>query len=108
MWGLVRTCPIARYSGTYCRDLLPTRRPVAAATEEAGQAEQVAEVVPSSVVVGLVDTEVAFEQRDHKDEWRNKTLPEPKPEARNHAVFGRSSFGLVSSGSTSSENVQQQ
>src|SRR5947209_12102900 len=37
-------------SGTDCWDLLPTRRPVAATTEEAGQAEQVAEVVPSTVV----------------------------------------------------------
>ena len=41
---------------------LPTRRTVAATTEEAGEAEQVAEVVPSSVVVELVDIEVAFEQ----------------------------------------------
>jgi hypothetical protein len=35
---------------------------VAATTEEAGEAEQVAEVVPSSVVVELVDIEAAFEQ----------------------------------------------
>jgi len=41
---------------------IPTRRTVAATTEEAGEAEQVAEVVPSSVVVELVDIEVAFEQ----------------------------------------------
>src|SRR4029077_11269001 len=108
MWGLVRTCPIARYSGTYCRDLLPTRRPVAAATEEAGQAEQVAEVVPSSVVVDLVDTEVTLKQRGHKEERRHKTLPEPQPEARDEAVFARGSFGLVRSRSTSGQNVQQQ
>src|SRR2546429_4403630 len=62
---------------------------VAATTEEAGQAEQVAEVVPSTVVVDLVDTEVAFEQRGHKYERRNKALPEPKPEACNHVEIGR-------------------
>ena len=94
--------------GTYCRDLPPTRRSVAAATEEAGQAEQVAEVVPSSVVVELVDTEVAFEQRNHKDERRNKALPKPKPEARDHVLFARGSFEQVRSRSTSSQNVQQQ
>ena len=43
------------------QNLVSTRRAVAAATEKTGQAEQVAEVVPSSVVVDLVDIEVAFE-----------------------------------------------
>src|SRR5207244_3078638 len=95
-------------SGTDCWDLLPTRRPVAASTEEAGQAEQVAEVVPSTVVVDLVDTEVAFEQRGHKYERRNKALPEPKPEACNHVVFASRAFRLDSSWSTSSQHEQQQ
>jgi hypothetical protein len=109
--GLSRLIPCVRErcsSGTDCWDLLPTRRPVAATTEEAGQAEQVAEVVPSTVVVDLVDTEVAFEQRGHKHERRNKALPEPQPEARDHVVFAHRSFGLVRSRSTSSQNDQQQ
>ncbi len=46
-----------------CRSqLLPTRRTVATATKKAGEAEQVAEVVPSSIVVELVDVKVAFEK----------------------------------------------
>src|SRR6266404_3257769 len=70
--------------------------PVAATTEDAGQAEQVAEVVPGSVVVDLVDTEVVFEQRGDKHERRNKALPEPKPEACGQVMFACRSFGLVS------------
>src|SRR5690349_5205445 len=89
-------------------NLLPTCRPVAAATEEACQAEKVAEVVPSSIVVDLVDIKIVFEQRDHKDEWRNKTLPEPEPKARDRVVFARRSFGHVRSLSTSSQNVHQE
>src|SRR5260370_25078445 len=89
------------------RILVPTRRPVAAATEEAGQAEEVAKVVPSSIVVDLVDSEVAFEQRGQKDERRNKALPETKPEAPDHVVFACCSFELVSSRVTSGQNVQQ-
>src|SRR5437879_173366 len=100
-----RTCPL---SGTCCADLLSTCRPVAAATEEAGQAEQVAEVVPASVVVDFVDTEVAFEQRGHEHKWCNKAMPEAEPEARDSMVFARRSFGLVGVRRTSSQNVQQQ
>src|SRR5258708_12825558 len=85
--------------------LLPTRRPITATTEEAGETEQVAEVVPSSIIVDLVDAEVAFEQRGHKHERRDKTLPEPKPEARDLAVFVCRSFVLVRSPSTPSQNV---
>jgi hypothetical protein len=94
-------------SSTHCRDLLPTRCLVAA-TGETGEAKQEAEVVPGSVVVDLVDIEVAFEQRCHKDERRNKALPEPKPEARDHVVFARRSSELVRSRSTPSQNVQKQ
>jgi hypothetical protein len=83
---------------TYCQDLLPTRCLVTAATKEASEAEQEAEVVPRSVVVDLVDIEVAFEQRGYKDERRNKALPEPKPEACDRIVFARRSFGLIRSG----------
>jgi hypothetical protein len=52
-----------RLSGTIVGicGLLATRCLVAAATEEASKAEQEAEVVPSSVVVDLVDIEVVFE-----------------------------------------------
>jgi len=89
------------------RRLLPTRRPVAGATEEAGEAEQVAEVVPSSVIVDLIRAEVALEQRGHKHERSNKALPEPKPEARDHVVFVCRSFVLVRSRSTSSQYVNQ-
>lgn len=74
---------------------------MAATTKEAGEAEQVAEVVPSSVVVELVDIEVAFEQRDHEHQRRNKSLPEPKPETRDDVVFSRRSSELIRSGSTS-------
>ena len=52
---------------------------MAAAAEEAHQAEQVSEVVPGAVVVDLVDVEAALEQRDHKHKRRNKALPEAKP-----------------------------
>lgn len=84
------------------------RRAVAAAAEEAGQAKQVAEVVPTFVIVNLVDTEVASEQRSHKNKRRDKPLPQTDPEARNSAVFARRSFGLVRARRASSQNAQQQ
>jgi hypothetical protein len=46
-----------RSPGICCRDLLPTRRPVPP-PRRSSLGEQVIEVVPSSVVVDLVDTEV--------------------------------------------------
>ena len=89
-------------------DLLgPPCRPVAATAKDARQAEQIAEVVPGSVVVDLVDTEVAFEKRGHEHKWRNKTLPEAEPEACDCVVFARRSFEMVSARRTSGQNVQQ-
>src|SRR5262249_7586876 len=64
-------CPIDR------ADLLPTCCAVATAAEKAGEAEQIAEVVPSPVVVDFVDVETAFEQRGYKHKRRNEAMPQP-------------------------------
>ena len=90
------------------RELVATSRAVAAATEETGQAEEEAEVVPSSVVVDLIDGEIAFEEGGHKDEGSNKALPEPQPETRNDIALAGDTFGLIRSRSTPGENVQKE
>jgi len=56
---------------------LPPSGPVTTATEETGQAEQVPEVVPGTVVVNLVDIKVASEERDHKHKRRDEAVPHP-------------------------------
>src|SRR5579862_929496 len=73
-----------------CLSTASSCRFVAAATEETSETKQVAEVVPGSVVVDLVDVQVALEQRCHKHKRRNKSVPESKPEARDSVIVGRS------------------
>ena len=87
-----------------CKSSPLTRGAIAAASEEAGQAKQVAQVVPRSVVVNLIDTEIILEQRDYKDEWRDKAMPHPEPEARNSVIFTRRASGGVGSRCASSNN----
>lgn len=53
---------------------------VAAAAEEAGQTEQIAEV--------------ALKQRNQKHKRRSETLPQAEPEAANSVVFIGRSFAL--------------
>jgi hypothetical protein len=55
----VETQSAPRIAGA-CQPLPATGCAVAAAAEEAGEAEQVPKVVPGSVVVDLIDAKVAF------------------------------------------------
>ena len=71
--------------------------------------EQVAEVVPGSVVVDLVDIEVALEQRCHKHKRRNKAPATGRARSRRRATaLAPRSFGLVRARRASSQNAQQQ
>src|SRR3974390_86979 len=62
------------------------------AAEDAGQAEQVAEVVPCAVIVDLVDAEVGFEEGNHEHNGRDKTLPDAQPKPRHRIAFVRNAF----------------
>jgi hypothetical protein len=79
--GLRKSWPLSEvlFSATAC--------PATAAAKEAGQAKQVAKVVPTSIVVDLVDTKVASEQRSNKYKRRNETLPETEPETSDYVVL---------------------
>ena len=50
---------------------------VATAAEEAGETEEVSEVVPGAVVMYFVDVQPALEQRNHEHKRRDKALPYP-------------------------------
>ena len=69
--------------------MAPRGCPVAAASKEAGQPEQVAEVVPGSVVVHLVDVQIALEEGDNEDKGGDEPLPDPAPEPCHPAVLAR-------------------
>jgi hypothetical protein len=71
------------------------RRAVPASPEEARQSEEVAEVIPSAIVVDLIDIEVTFKQRDDKHEGRYESLPKSAPEARDSAMIVWGAFELV-------------
>ena len=51
------------------------------ATAECSNAKQEAEVIPSTVVMHLVDVEVPAEQRDDEGDGRREAIPQPIPEA---------------------------
>lgn len=94
-------------SGAARQILFPTRCFVTASTEEAGQSEKVAEVIPGSAVVDLVDAEIVPEQRHHKHNRRNKALPEAEPEARDYVLVVDRPVELVNARRTSRQHVQQ-
>src|SRR5262249_18457027 len=65
---------------------------MAATAEEAHQAEEVSKVVPSAVIVNLIDVEIVHEEGDHKDEWSDEALPEAEPESGNGMLVAGSAF----------------
>src|SRR5215469_8448289 len=81
---------------------------IAAAAKEARQPEQVAEVIPGSVVVNLIDGQVALEERSHENERCDKAMPDAKPETCDHVVLVGRSLKLIRGGSTPGQEPCQQ
>src|SRR5271165_4583631 len=85
---------------------LAATRPVAATAEEAGQPEQVSEVVPGAVVVHFVDVEIALKQRDQEHERRDKSLPQPQPEPCDGDLLAGSAFHAVGPGNAACQHCE--
>src|SRR5271165_3179521 len=79
-----------------------------AAAEEAGQPEQVSEVVPGAVVVDLVDVQAVDEQRDDKYEGGNETLPQSEPESGDGVLLARCALHGVGAGGTGGEDEEKE
>lgn len=53
---------------------------MAAAAEEAHQAEKLSEVVQGAVVVDVINVKAALEKRDHEYKRHDEALPQAHPE----------------------------
>jgi hypothetical protein len=76
---------------------------VAAAAEDAHEAEEVSEVVPGAVVVDLVDVEATLKERDDEDEGGDEALPEAEPESGDGVAGAGSALQVIGAGGAGGE-----